>query len=147
LFARPDVAIQKFREAVQLAAEKAIAHLPDDPTHPFLSRKSERLGFSGSWSVRLRPGGHHVSHVHPDGWMSSAYYARMPETDAGAEERHEGWIQFGVPPDHLDLALPPRRVIKPSPGTLVLFPSYMWHGTIPFASGDRLTAAFDYQPI
>ena len=147
LFARPDPAIQKFREAVRLAAERAVARLPDDPTHPFLRRKSLRLGFSGSWSVRLKPGGHHVSHVHPEGWMSSAYYARMPEEDESARDRHEGWIQFGVPPGHLGLDLPPRRVVEPSPGTLVLFPSYMWHGTIPFGSGDRLTAAFDYQPL
>jgi tetratricopeptide (TPR) repeat protein len=147
LFARPDPAIQKFREAVQLAAEKAVANLPEDPAHPFLKRKSANLGFSGSWSVRLRPGGHHVSHVHPEGWMSSAYYARMPAGDQQAAEQHEGWIQFGVPPGHLGLDLSPRRIIEPSPGTLVLFPSYMWHGTIPFASGDRLTAAFDYQPL
>ena len=29
-------------------------------------------------------------------------------------------------------------------GRLVLFPSYMWHGTVPFSSADpRLTCAFD----
>lgn len=147
LFSRPDPAIQQFRHAVTLAAEKAVSELPDDPTHPFLSRKSRRFGFPGSWSVRLAAGGHHVSHVHPEGWMSSAYYARLPTSDAGARERHEGWIQFGVPPEHLGLDLPPRRIVEPRPGRLVLFPSYLWHGTIPFSGGDRLTAAFDYQPI
>lgn len=147
LFSRPDPAIQAFRDAVRVAAEKAVAELPDDPTHPFLSRKSDHFGFSGSWSVRLSAGGHHVSHVHPKGWMSSAYYARLPETDAEADLRHEGWIQFGAPPEHLGIELPPRRIVEPQPGRLVLFPSYMWHGTIPFQSGDRLTAAFDYQPL
>jgi hypothetical protein len=39
------------------------------------------------------------------------------------------------------------HAIKPEPGRLVLFPSYMWHGTAPF-SGDaeRLTIAFDLLP-
>ena len=147
LFARPDPAIQQFREAVREAAERAVAELPDDPTHPFLSRKSTRFGFSGSWSVRLAAGGHHVSHVHSQGWMSSAYYARLPDANEQARQGREGWIQFGVPPEHLGLILPPRRVVEPSPGKLVLFPSYMWHGTIPFERGDRLTAAFDYQPL
>lgn len=147
LFARPDPAIQQFRDAVRMAAERAVAELPDDPTHPFLSRKSPHFGFSGSWSVRLAAGGHHVSHVHPQGWMSSAYYARLPAGDDQARRGHEGWIQFGVPPEHLGLSLPPRRIVEPGPGKLVLFPSYMWHGTIPFGSGDRLTAAFDYQPL
>lgn len=147
LFARPDPAIRRFREAVKLAAEKAVAQLPEDPGHPFLRRKAPRLGFSGSWSVRLAAGGHHVSHVHPNGWMSSAYYARMPASDDQARHKHEGWIQFGVPPDHLGLDLSPRRIVEPEPGMLVLFPSYVWHGTIPFRRGDRLTAAFDYQPL
>ena len=29
------------------------------------------------------------------------------------------------------------------PARLVLFPSWMWHGTVPFADGERLTVAFD----
>ena len=34
--------------------------------------------------------------------------------------------------------------IQPEPGMLVLFPSYMWHGTAPFFSDEtRLTCAFD----
>jgi hypothetical protein len=40
--------------------------------------------------------------------------------------------------------LPPEHLVKPEPGLLVLFPSYMWHGTVPFASEQkRLTCAFD----
>ena len=39
------------------------------------------------------------------------------------------------------------RVIQPKEGRLVLFPSYMWHGTIPFSSGERLTAPFDVVPM
>jgi tetratricopeptide (TPR) repeat protein len=147
LFARMDRPIQRFRDAVRVAAEKAVSGLPDDPTHPFLSRKSIHLGFSGSWSIRLAAGGHHVSHCHPDGWMSSAFYSRLPPVDKAGRGRHEGWIQFGCAPPHLGVDLSPRRIVEPQPGRLVLFPSYMWHGTIPFASGDRLTAAFDYQPL
>lgn len=147
LFARPDKGIQDFRRAILAAASDMVAKLPDDPTHPFLKRKSVRLDVAGSWSVRLRSGGHHVSHVHHEGWMSSAYYSRLPPSGAGERERHEGWIQFGVPPENYAIDLPPRRIIEPQPGRLVLFPSYMWHGTLPFQSGDRLTAAFDYQPL
>jgi hypothetical protein len=55
-----------------------------------------------------------------------------------------GHIQFGAP---LDLPLPPRRIIRPEVGTLVLFPSYMWHGTVPFTSQQpRITVAFDLVP-
>ena len=146
LFDRPDPAIQAFRAAVLQAAEHAVAVLPDDPTHPFLRRKTKRLDVAGSWSVRLSATGHHIPHVHHQGWMSSAYYARLPDSVAAADDRHQGWIQFGAPPAILGLDLAPRRLVEPRPGRLVLFPSYLWHGTIPFESGDRLTAAFDFVP-
>ena len=125
LFDRPDPAIRRFRDAVRLAAEAAVASLPDDPGHPFLSRKTPRLGFHGSWSVRLHAGGHHVPHMHHEGWMSSAYYARVPDCDAEGRRSREGWIQFGEPPDSFGLDLEPRRFVEPQPGRLVLFPSYM----------------------
>ncbi len=146
LFERPDPTIQKFRQSVLAAAREALAALPTDDGHPFLRRKVGALSFSGSWSVLLRGGGHHVPHYHSEGWMSSAYYAELPDSIED-EKRHEGWIQFGVPPMVYGLDLEPRRVVKPHPGRLVLFPSYLWHGTIPFGEGhgERLTAAFDYQ--
>ncbi|MES2905353.1 MAG: putative 2OG-Fe(II) oxygenase [Pseudomonadota bacterium] len=147
LFDNPDEAIQRFRQAVTDAAARAVGKLPDDANHPFLSRKAKRFAFSGSWSVRLRAGGgHHVPHFHSEGWMSSAYYARLPERSEGASP-NEGWIEFGRPPPVFKLDLPPRRLVEPKEGKLVLFPSYMWHGTIPFGAGERLTAAFDYQPL
>jgi hypothetical protein len=37
------------------------------------------------------------------------------------------------------------KEIEPKPGRLVLFPSYFWHGTRPFAAGERLSVAFDVQ--
>jgi hypothetical protein len=40
-----------------------------------------------------------------------------------------------------------QRVVRPEPGKLVLFPSYFWHGTVPFHSEKtRLTVAFDVVP-
>ena len=147
LFERPDPAIRRFRQAVVDAAARAIAALPADPTHPFLSRRSKTVVPVGSWSVRLKGGGgHHVNHFHSEGWMSSAYYARLPQVPPADWALHHGWIQFGAPPELFNVPLEPRRIVEPAAGRLVLFPSYMLHGTLPFGSGDRLTAAFDFQP-
>jgi hypothetical protein len=96
--------------------------------------------------VRLTSAGYHTNHMHPEGWMSSALYVALPDEVRAARDQ-SGHIQFGVPLLDKDLALPPRRVVKPEVGTLVLFPSYMWHGTIPFHSQQaRLTVAFDLVP-
>ena len=35
------------------------------------------------------------------------------------------------------------KLIRPEEGMLALFPSWQWHGTRPFAQGERLTMAFD----
>jgi hypothetical protein len=87
--------------------------------------------------------GFHVNHIHPEGWISSALYIALPDEVRDATDR-SGHIQFGVPPIELGLALPPRRIVKPQVGELVLFPSYMWHGTVPFTSAQpRITVAFD----
>jgi hypothetical protein len=52
-----------------------------------------------------------------------------------------------VPDAALGLDLPPRRIERPQVGRLVIFPSYLWHGTLPFESEQpRLTVAFDAVP-
>jgi hypothetical protein len=58
-------------------------------------------------------------------------------------EAKEGWLQLGQPRPELGVGLEPDAHIKPELGRLVLFPSWMWHGTMPFPEGERLTVAFD----
>ena len=97
----------------------------------------------GSWSVRLQPHGFHADHIHSRGWLSSACHIELPPAVAG--RGREGWLRFGAPPGRADL--PPEYYVQPQAGTLVLFPSYMWHGTEPFGGeATRLTLAFDIVP-
>jgi tetratricopeptide (TPR) repeat protein len=101
--------------------------------------------FAGAWSVLLQPGGYHTDHVHPQGWISSAFYVDVPPAVATPPQ---GWLAFGRPGVPTASKLPPLRHIQPAPGTLALFPSCFWHGTEPF-DGDipRLTVAFDLVPV
>ncbi len=40
------------------------------------------------------------------------------------------------------------KILQPKEGHLVLFPSYMFHGTVPFPSNEiRTTIAFDVMPV
>ncbi|HEY5723354.1 MAG TPA: putative 2OG-Fe(II) oxygenase [Allosphingosinicella sp.] len=144
LFARTEPEIRTLRSAVVGAVERHIAQLPPpDPDHPTLSpRRDARVRFSGSWSVRLTAAGHHANHIHPAGWFSSALYVALPD-EAERGPPPAGWLTLGEPQAELGLALPPFRTVEPRPGRLVLFPSTMWHGTRPFAEGERLTVAFD----
>lgn len=143
LFAREEPEIRALRAAVVDAVEQHIARIgPPDATHPTRRHAGKRFRFAGSWSVRLAGAGHHSNHIHPQGWLSSALYISLPpQTDMGPAPG--GWLQLGAPPDELGLDLPAYRTIEPRPGRLILFPSTMWHGTLPFAQGERLTVAFD----
>jgi tetratricopeptide (TPR) repeat protein len=142
LFSRIEPEIRALRAAVAAAVEEHVARLPaPQPGHPTLIARRSPIGFSGSWSVRLTGEGYHVNHVHPAGWISSAFYVALPQQAMGGPE-HAGWLSIGEATE-LGLDLPPIRLIEPKPGRLVLFPSTMWHGTRPFAAGERLTVAFD----
>ncbi len=141
LFDRAEPEFARLKAALQSAVDAFVSELPPlDPAHPLLRHRARPIRVDGGWSVRLAPGGHHSSHVHAAGILSSACYIALPSLDAEAQE---GWIELGRPPDDLKLAIGPRTAIEPKRGRLVLFPSYLYHGTRPFARGERLTVAFD----
>jgi tetratricopeptide (TPR) repeat protein len=145
LFKQKSPAIEAVREQIRIAVADYIASLPDDASHPLLARKDKDFVFSGSWSCRLRSSGYHTNHVHNEGWISSAYYVALPQaiTQGG-----QGNLAFGESRFRLGEHDRPQRIVKPAVGKLVLFPSYYWHGTVPFESRDgmRLALAFDVIP-
>jgi tetratricopeptide (TPR) repeat protein len=144
LFAARHPVIERLRGRIEGAIDQYIAGLSAMPDHPFAARRSRGYGFSGSWSSRLKSGGFHINHLHPGGWISSCYYVDVPAV-VGDDRRRQGWIKFGQP--SFDVGLEPERAIQPVPGRLVLFPSYMWHGTNPFQDDSvRTTIAFDVAP-
>lgn len=147
---RPDIlsvqtpAIQAFRHALDPLVEAYIEGLGQGGD-PLRRRRAGRWRIHGVWSVWLTPGGFHTDHVHPDGWISSAFYVGLP--DAVAAGGREGWIRFGEAGIPVSPAQSAQHWVKPEPGMLVLFPSYMWHGTVPFGGSQaRLTMAMDIVP-
>lgn len=143
LFSREEPEMMELRQRLIEAVGRYIAGLgAPDPRHPLLRHVRKTFGFEGSWSVKLSAGGRHESHIHPLGWISSAFYISVPSPAAiGAPPA--GYLTVGQPPQSLGIDLPPYRQIEPKPGRLVLFPSTMWHGTFPIVAGERLSVAFD----
>jgi hypothetical protein len=94
----------------------------------------------------MRTGGHLTSHIHETGWLSGVLYLAMPPRSAGSQE---GCIEFstdgdGYPRPHAEF---PVQVVSPTVGDIVLFPSSLFHRTIPFsAAQDRICIAFDVAP-
>lgn len=115
---------------------------PHEQGHPLLGLPRGQLLVEGSWSVRLLRQGYNVPHNHPVGWLSTAFYIALPAVAAMGPEP-AGHIAFGTPPEELGLDLPAYRTIKPQVGVTAVFPSTMWHRTVPFADGERLALALD----
>ncbi|MFM8355864.1 MAG: putative 2OG-Fe(II) oxygenase [Gammaproteobacteria bacterium] len=142
-----DPVIRSFFDAVRPAVASYIRQMPADTTHPLYARRQRGYRLSGCWTVRLTAGGgRHQHHVHPRGWISSAYYVDVPAQVTESPDR-AGWLSFGGAPFAVP-GLDPIAHVRPEAGLLALFPSYLWHGVAPFPGvGERLTVAFDVLPL
>ena len=144
LTATNEPAVKAFFSAIDAPIREHLQKLSAD-TQGMGRHATGAYSVVGAWSVFLRPNGFHVDHIHPMGWISSAFYIDLPPEEP--EDPHAGWIKFGEPGVKTWPELGPEHYVKPEPGLLVMFPSYMWHGTVPFKTGDRrLTIAFDLHP-
>ncbi|MFK2892577.1 putative 2OG-Fe(II) oxygenase [Dyella flagellata] len=141
----PDPVIQALFETFDAPIRTYLAHIGHG-TDPLRGRNRGTYRFNGGWSVRLRSAGYHTNHVHPRGWISSAFYVDVPDSMTHASST-DGCLAFGQPSIVTAPPLPAQYVVRPEAGRLVLFPSYFWHGTVPFHSEQsRLTVAFDVVP-
>lgn len=89
-----------------------------------------------------------MPHIHASGWLSGVYYVAVDKAVSTGDGGHEGWIEFGRPQTLYRPTQDPRpRLVRPEEGMMVLFPSYVFHRTIPFtADAQRICIAFDICP-
>ncbi len=115
--------------------------------HPFIDNWPQRWQLS-SWGTMLEGEGNLVPHIHLEGYVGGVYYPELPEAFGEPGLGEAGWFELGRPPDDLGCrAAPELRTIRPEAGLMILFPSYLYHRTIPFeAPGRRVSVAFDMVP-
>jgi tetratricopeptide (TPR) repeat protein len=146
LFSRSTPAVTALRRSIAERVEDYVQWMAGGVPNAVIQRRSAGFRFAGSWSCLLNPQGFHTNHIHPEGWISSAFYVDLPAA-VDNHETHEGWFKLGESDIGLGPSDRPERFVKPERGMLVLFPSYFWHGTVPFGGSDtRLTVAFDAVP-
>jgi len=100
------------------------------------------------WVNLLRGSGHHSAHIHPHSIISGTLYVELPKSP--------GAIRFEDPRLPMMMAAPTRQAsspeelqpfvtVKPYPGLLLLWESWLRHEVLPAAAkGDRLSISFNF---
>jgi hypothetical protein len=126
------------REAIAAYAEAL------EGDHPFVRARPTRATFT-PWALLFRGAGHQLLHHHPGCWLTGVYYvsARFDTSRAGAPL--PGRIRIGGLPAWAGAEPPwPVLEIEPEPGSLLLFPSFVPHETVPPGEeAERISIAFD----
>src|SRR5205085_3996370 len=87
--------------------------------------------------------GYNVPHIHHRGWITGVFYIVGPN-EIGAEGQPAGALRIGAFNAAANKTGWPDLSIAPRPGTLVLFPSYFTHWTVPLGKPElRISIAFD----
>ncbi len=137
--------VAEFEHLIASAIDSYLDDIQDLKHHPICVHRPENYELA-VWAVVLEGEGYQVPHIHPAAWLSGVYYVQVPDiANAGG---HDGWIEFGQPgPEYHFSAKPTLRLVKPEPGLMVMFPSYLFHRTVPFESEEtRISIAFDVMP-
>jgi uncharacterized protein (TIGR02466 family) len=142
---QPGRATGRLAQIVRGAVAGYIESLADIPEHPLAANVPKRWVLNG-WGVILEDEGHQRPHIHPRGWLSGVYYVNIPDSINAASE--QGWIEFGRPPENFGCRAEHDTIrVRPQTGRMVLFPSYVYHNTIPYhGSENRISFAFDVLP-
>jgi uncharacterized protein (TIGR02466 family) len=145
LFKRPESSFRTLAELIKkefLAYKNKFAGADCELIKSFPTE----LEFTSSWYVKMQQGGHLSAHIHEIGWISGAVYLAMPTPKDGS---NEGAFEYGThgddyPQKHQNF---PVAHVMPKVGDIVLFPSSLFHRTIPFNSNEqRICIAFDLKP-
>jgi tetratricopeptide (TPR) repeat protein len=144
-------AVEELKNFIGYAFEQRLATLPDeDQNHPLVRSAPRKFGID-LWAVKMLGGGKMLPHIHTDGWLSAVYYVDVPSVIDDPQARQSGWIKFGAPRVDIKLTQEPlTRTVKPEPGLMVTFPSYLWHDTVPLPADNteqRLCLSFDLLPL
>ncbi len=99
----------------------------------------------GGWLLNTKAGGLLKPHMHEGSWLSGSFYLKVPKVD-----NNEGSIVFNPkgPLYPKKGKVFPEKILKVVSRDLCLFPSSLFHYTLPFnSSDDRICLVFDVMPV
>jgi tetratricopeptide (TPR) repeat protein len=138
------------RVLLDAIAEAINAHVGQvgGTNHPWAAARPDDA-ILRAWCVITESDGFENWHVHQFGWLSGAYYVRVPDSIAHGDTE-AGCIALGLPEDLAGeeaAAAYGTEVVRPQDGLCLMFPSHTYHRTFPHGVRDRrICVAFDLKP-
>ncbi len=135
LFARKEPGLTKLREIITNCLTSVIQRTTNQSVNALTC---------DGW-ININPkGGFNAPHNHPGFLWSGTYYVKMPSASKG----RSGYIEFLDPRTNANVnastTFRPRYSLRPEPGTLLIFPSYLLHWVYPNEEEEeRITIAFN----
>ncbi len=98
-----------------------------------------------AWFVKLLKQGYQKSHIHPTAWLSGVFYLNVPKNLIN----NQGAIKLALQGyDYPKYKKMQKIIFNPRNYDLVIFPSSLFHSTIPFISNNkRCVIPFDIVPV
>lgn len=107
-----------------------------------------------AWANINRLGDYHGLHNHPHAWASGTYYIQVPEMETvpeGRSDRTPNCISFFDPRPQANMnaiagdgQVDPEHRIRPTPGTLLMWPAFLHHLVHPNLSHEaRISVSFN----
>ncbi|SEW45782.1 conserved hypothetical protein [Cognatiyoonia koreensis] len=141
IFASDTECFQQLLSSVRDAVYAATSRMSDE-----VDTKTLRMKLSGWMNINPQ-GSYNAPHTHPGAHWSGVYYVAQPEVEEGMS----GMIEFLDPRSDLpnwrmlkSVAFQQKFKIRPQPGDLILFPSFLVHWVFPNeADSERVSIAFN----
>ncbi len=113
-----------------------------DENNEFIRQWPKSKNING-WIINMSENGFLKPHIHEEGWISGTLYLKLPK-----KINDQGKIKFGIhgydyPKLHDDF---PSKTVSLDEGDIIMFPSSLFHETIPFQEEKRICVAFDINP-
>ena len=144
IFENPSKNISHLESIVQQAVDAYYDKFKSE-SNAFIKSWPKKHKLMG-WYNRLLKNGYHTSHIHEGGWLSGVIYLKT----ITPSNNDEGAIEFGLHGYDFPIIDEdyPRKLHRPKTGDIILFPSSLFHKTIPFTTdSERCVIAFDLRPI
>ena len=143
LFTKNNNLLKKIEDIIHLEVEQYKDHFKD--SNEGLIKSWPNSYNIKAWLVSMKSGGKLDPHMHELGWLSGSIYINVPpklKTDSGN-------LVVCVDDQKIEVKknINQKKIIDVVTGSLCLFPSSLYHYTIPFESKEeRIVLAFDLIP-